>query len=52
MEDNINYAEKIENFKLLVENNSEDIAVKYLEKVNWDEQKAALLFNQENRTIK
>ena len=31
MEDNINYAEKIENFKLLVENNSEDIAVKYLE---------------------
>ena len=51
MEDNINYAEKIENFKLLVENNSEDIAVKYLEKVNWDEQKAALLFNQENRTM-
>ena len=50
MEDNINYAEKIENFKLLVENNSEDIAVKYLEKTHWDEQKAALLFNQENRT--
>ncbi len=50
MEDNINYAEKIENFKLLVENNNDDIAVRYLEKTNWDEQKAALLFNQENRT--
>ena len=26
-----------------IENNSEDIAVKYLEKTHWDEQKAALL---------
>ena len=51
MEDNINYAEKIENFKLLVENNNDDIAINYLQRANWDEQKAALLFNNENRTI-
>ena len=51
MEDNINYAEKIENFKLLVENNNDDIAVKYLERVEWDERKAAVLYNKENRTF-
>ena len=51
MEQEINYAEKINTFKLLIDNNSDDIALNYLQKANWDEEQAAILFNKENRTI-
>ena len=44
----LNYAEKIETFKLMIENNNDDIALKYLQKANWDEVKAVRLYNNEN----
>ena len=47
----INYAEKIANFNLIVGNKSEDIAYNYLSKTGWDENKAANLFNEENKKI-
>ena len=43
----INYAEKILNFNLIVGNQSEDIAYKYLSQNNWDESKAAQIFNED-----
>ena len=46
----LNYAEKIETFKLMIENNNEDIALKFLQKANWDEEKAVILFHSENLT--
>ncbi len=46
----INYGEKIETFKLMIENNNEDIALKFLQKANWDEEKAVILFHSENLT--
>ena len=45
----INYAEKIANFNLIVGNQNEDIAYTYLSKAEWDENKAANLFNEENK---
>ena len=45
--DKINYAEKISNFNLMVNNQNEDIAFKYLSQTGWDETKAAQLFNDE-----
>ena len=49
--DEINYGEKIETFKLMIENQNDDIALNYLQRTNWDEEKAVNLFNQENKTI-
>jgi len=49
MKDDINYAEKIATFNLLVGNNNEDIAFNYLSMANWDETQAAILFNKENK---
>ena len=46
----INYGEKIETFKLMIENNNEDIALKFLQIANWDEEKAVILFHSENLT--
>ena len=48
MED-IDYTEKIATFNLLVGNNNEEIAFNYLSLTNWDESKAAILYNQENK---
>ena len=48
MED-IDYTEKIATFNLLVGNNNEEIALNYLTLANWDETKAAMLYNQENK---
>ena len=48
MED-IDYTEKIATFNLLVGNNNEEIALNYLTLTNWDETKAAILYNQENK---
>ena len=45
--DKINYAEKISNFNLMVNNQNEDIAYNYLSQTGWDETKAAQLFNDE-----
>ena len=45
--DNINYAEKISNFNLMVNNHNEDIAYKYLSQAGWDETQAAKIFNEE-----
>ena len=47
----INYAEKIANFNLIVGNQNEDIAYNYLSKTGWDENKAANLFNEENKKL-
>ena len=47
--DKINYAEKILNFNLIVGEQSEDIAYKYLSQCDWDETKAAQLFNEEKK---
>ena len=49
MKDDINYAEKIATFNLLVGNNNEDIAFNYLSMANWDETQAAILYNKENK---
>ena len=47
----IDYTEKIANFNLLVGNKNEDIAYNYLSKTGWDENKAANLFNEENKKL-
>lgn len=47
--ENIDYTEKIATFNLLVGNNNEEIAFNYLTLSNWDETKAAMLYNQENK---
>ena len=47
--ENIDYTEKIATFNLLVGNNNEEIALNYLTLSNWDETKAAMLYNQENK---
>ena len=47
--ENIDYTEKIATFNLLVGNNNEEIALNYLTLTNWDETKAAVLYNQENK---
>ena len=51
MEKQFNYAEKIENFKLLVENQDDEIAINYLQKAKWDESIAANLYNEEKSLI-
>jgi len=51
MEKQLNYAEKIENFKLLVENQDDEIAINYLQKAKWDESIAANLYNEEKSLI-
>ena len=35
MDKELNYSEKIENFKLLIENQDDEIAINYLQKVVW-----------------
>lgn len=47
----VNYNEKIKTFQLLINNDSDDIALNYLERANWDESEAARLFEKENKTI-
>ena len=47
--DDVDYTEKIATFNLLVGNNNEEIAMNYLTITNWDETKAAMLYNQENK---
>ena len=47
----IDYTEKIANFNLMVGNKNEDIAYSYLSKTGWDENKAANLFNEENKKL-
>ena len=49
MKDDINYAEKIATFNLLVGNTNEDIAFNYLTLAKWDETQAAILYNKENK---
>ena len=49
MKNEINYAEKIATFNLLVGNTNEDIAFNYLTLANWDETQAAILYNKENK---
>ena len=44
----IDYTQKILTFNLLVGNNDQEIAYNYLKRTNWDENKAAILYNQEN----
>lgn len=44
----IDYTQKILTFNLLVGNNDQEIAYNYLKRANWDENKAAILYNQEN----
>ena len=51
MEKQLNYAEKIENFKLLVENQDDEIAINYLQKADWDESIAANLYYEEKTQI-
>ena len=48
MED-IDYSQKIATFNLLVGNINEEIALNYLTISNWDETKAAILYNKENK---
>ena len=45
----IDYTEKIATFNLLVGNENEEIAFNYLTLTNWDETKAAMLYNKENK---
>ena len=45
----IDYTQKILAFCLLVGNNNQEIAYNYLKRANWDENKAAILYNQENK---
>ena len=47
----IDYTEKIANFNLIVGNKNEDLAYEYLSKTGWDEEKAAKLFNEENKKL-
>ena len=49
--DKINYAEKISTFNLLVGNQNEDIAFKYLSRTGWDETKAAQIYNEEAKKM-
>jgi hypothetical protein len=49
--DKINYAEKISNFNLIVGEQNEDIAYKYLSQCGWDETKAAQLFNEDSKKM-
>ncbi len=51
MDKELNYSEKIENFKLLVENQDDELAINYLKKANWDESTAANLYNEERTQI-
>ena len=51
MEKQLNFAEKIENFKLLVENQDDEIAINYLQKADWDESIAANLYYEEKTQI-
>ena len=44
----IDYTQKILTFNLIVGNNNQEIAYNYLKRANWDENKAAILYNQEN----
>ena len=44
----INYGEKIETFKLMIENNNDDIALMYLQKADWDEERAVMLYHSED----
>ena len=46
----IDYTQKIQTFKLLTDYNDDEIALNYLEKTNWNEQEAAMLFEKENRS--
>ena len=48
---NIDYTEKIASFNLLVGNQNEDAALKYLSQAGWDEQKAALIYNEESKKM-
>ena len=48
--ENIDYTEKILTFNLLVGNSDEDKALKYLTKANWDETKAAILYNKDKES--
>ena len=48
--ENINYSEKILTFNLLVGNSDEDKALKYLTEANWDETKAAILYNKDKES--
>ena len=48
MED-IDYSRKIATFNLLVGNINDEIALNYLTISNWDETKAAILYNKENK---
>jgi hypothetical protein len=49
--DKINYAEKISNFNLIVGEQNQDIAYKYLSQCGWDETKAAQLFNEDSKKM-
>lgn len=49
--DNINYTEKIANFNLLVGNQNDEAALKYLSQTGWDEEKAAKLYNEESKKM-
>ena len=49
--DKINYAEKISNFILIVGEQNQDIAYKYLSQCGWDETKAAQLFNEDSKKM-
>ena len=51
MDKELNYSEKIENFKLLIENQDDEIAINYLQKTDWDESTAANLYNEERTQI-
>ena len=48
--ESIDYTEKILTFNLLVGNSDEDKALKYLTKANWDETKAAILYNKDKES--
>ena len=49
--DKINYAEKISNFNLIVGNQNQDIAYKYLSQADWDETRAAQKFNEDSKKM-
>ena len=49
--DKINYAEKISNFNLIVGEQSQDIAYKYLSQCDWDETRAAQLFTEDTKKM-
>ena len=48
--ESINYTEKILTFNLLVGNSDGDKALNYLTKANWDETKAAILYNKDKES--